>query len=179
MSSRITTSAEAVAYYQKHGYAPGAIESLTKSFGDLHLRPRDRFMEIDYGIGRDDRSLDDSSDKHFSDTSSFGTAEYSDISEEGIRRAVKTDQKYFRPTLAEKLGRALTKKEVVIGVISLCILSGICLAGLPTQEQAEEAGFKLGQDRAISAIQFALDYMDHGTKKNITALFTRLLTKRG
>jgi hypothetical protein len=177
-SHTIRSSAEAAAYYQQHGYAPGAIETLTRSFGDLSVRPRKRFLDTDYPDLREDQSMS-SGDRHFSDTSSFGSAAYSDISDAGIALAEEADREYFNPCRFAKLEQVVTSKTLVIGLVALCLVSGIYLMGLPNTEQVEEKSYQEGMQQAVSAIHYAMDYVDNFTPIKVKDLFTQFINKRG
>jgi hypothetical protein len=73
----------------------------------------------------------------------------------------------------------VTSKTLVIGLVAVCLVSGIYSMGLPRTEQVEEKSYKEGMLQAVSAIHYAMDYVDNFTPIKVKDLFTQFINKRG
>jgi len=183
-TNTIRSSADAAAFYQQHGYAPGAIEALTRSFGDLSVQPRERFLDINYRDLREDQSVS-SGDRHFSDTSSFGRARYSDISSNGIREAERINEEYFAPevefapvdeayttpSLFDRVAKCLKIGFAALTIGSLLLYPLL----LNANKAAAAAGQQHGQLEGMASTRYAVHFVSSLAHGNIAAVWDQFI----
>lgn len=117
-----------------------------------------------------DSDASDSSDVDFDPASDSE----SDISDTELERAEQIDQEYFNPSLKDRIiSRLPNVSTAIIG--ALFVGSALYYRGLPSENQAKEAGYNDGLQQGMQATHHALAYIEHFARQNVLSLFTKNL----